>query len=116
MRSFVALMACIACIAWVHSCEKRLLSIHIGIQPQSLSNLTVDAGTADQLPVVAADDHAITAQEPFQTQPKKLAANLKLNTKPTFIKKAVNISTADSSFFNAMVIKQLSHNGAILTP
>jgi hypothetical protein len=29
MRSFVALMTCIACIAWIHSCEKRLLGVRI---------------------------------------------------------------------------------------
>jgi len=36
MRSFVALMACIGCIAWIHSCEKRLLGVRIeknGITP-----------------------------------------------------------------------------------
>ncbi|WP_143308318.1 hypothetical protein [Chitinophaga vietnamensis] len=27
MRSFVALMACIGCIAWIHSCEKRFLGV-----------------------------------------------------------------------------------------
>ncbi|TWF44501.1 hypothetical protein FHW36_101421 [Chitinophaga polysaccharea] len=29
MRSFVALMTCIACIAWIHSCEKRLLGVRL---------------------------------------------------------------------------------------
>lgn len=29
MRSFVALMTCIGCIAWIHSCEKRLLGVRI---------------------------------------------------------------------------------------
>lgn len=34
MRSLVALMACIGCIAWVHSCDKRLLGVHVGTQPE----------------------------------------------------------------------------------
>ncbi|MBO9731889.1 MAG: hypothetical protein J7623_24825 [Chitinophaga sp.] len=29
MRSLVALMTCIGCIAWIHSCEKRLLGVRI---------------------------------------------------------------------------------------
>jgi transcription initiation factor TFIID subunit TAF12 len=29
MRSFVALMTCIGCIAWIHSCEKRLLGVRV---------------------------------------------------------------------------------------
>lgn len=29
MRSFVALMTCIGCIAWIHSCDKRLLGVQL---------------------------------------------------------------------------------------
>ena len=43
MRSFVALMTCIGCIAWIHSCEKRLLGVRLernsitpDYQPQQL--------------------------------------------------------------------------------
>ena len=41
MRSFVALMTCIGCIAWIHSCDKRLLGVQlendkVADQPQQL--------------------------------------------------------------------------------
>ncbi|RAJ85654.1 hypothetical protein CLV59_102359 [Chitinophaga dinghuensis] len=116
MRSFVALMACIGCIVWVHSCETRLLGVHVGIQPQSLSNLTASTGNSPSLPIVAVDDRSITTQGALQTEPNKLAANIKSKTKHRFTRKTTNTPNLDSSFFNAMVIKQLSYNGAILTP
>lgn len=28
MRSFIAFMACAGCIAWIHSCDKRLLGVN----------------------------------------------------------------------------------------
>lgn len=50
MRSFVALMTCIGCIAWIHSCEKRLLGVRIEKknilidQPEQLPLAIVPAG------------------------------------------------------------------------
>ncbi|WP_160714593.1 hypothetical protein [Chitinophaga solisilvae] len=35
MRSFVALMACISGIAWIHSCEKRLLGVKSALVMES---------------------------------------------------------------------------------
>ncbi|MFY0253194.1 hypothetical protein ACDQ55_04485 [Chitinophaga sp. 30R24] len=46
MRSFVALMTCISCIAWIHSCEKRLL----GVTPDNKTNNVLSEGVP-QLPV-----------------------------------------------------------------
>ncbi|MEZ2441430.1 hypothetical protein AB6805_06895 [Chitinophaga sp. RCC_12] len=47
MRSFVALMTCIGCIAWIHSCEKRLLGVRL-----EKNNLLIDQ--PEQLPVAVA--------------------------------------------------------------
>ncbi|MET3875027.1 hypothetical protein [Chitinophaga sp. OAE865] len=50
MRSFVALMTCIGCIAWIHSCEKRLLGVRLEKknilidQPEQLPLAVVPAG------------------------------------------------------------------------
>ncbi len=116
MRSFVALMACIGCIIWVHSCETRLLGVHVGMQPQSLSDLAANNGNNHPLPIVTVDDRSVNTQASLQTEPIKLAAYNKPKTKRHLIGKSAITPRLDSSFFNAMVIKQLSYNGAILTP
>lgn len=52
MRSFVALLACIGCIAWVHSCDKRLLGVTVPVVSGE-GQLPVDMPSFSNIPVVA---------------------------------------------------------------
>ena len=66
MRSFVALMTCIGCIAWIHSCDKRLLGVQLennnpANQPAPLPVVIVVPAVAapvpaDGVPVVGANN------------------------------------------------------------
>jgi hypothetical protein len=64
MRSFVALMTCIGCIAWIHSCDKRLLGVQLennntANQPAPLPVVIVVPAVAapvDGIPVVSANN------------------------------------------------------------
>lgn len=53
MRSFVALLACIGCIAWVHSCDKRLLGVKAAAMSGDSQQLPVDLPSFSSIPVAA---------------------------------------------------------------
>lgn len=53
MRSFVALLACIGCIAWVHSCDKRLLGVKVPVSSGEGHQLPVDIPSFSSIPVAA---------------------------------------------------------------
>lgn len=57
MRSFVALMACIGCIAWIHSCEKRFLGVRTDANSDgTLSSAPFVNNKPLEVPVVAVSD------------------------------------------------------------
>ncbi|SEW07212.1 hypothetical protein [Chitinophaga arvensicola] len=66
MRSFVALMTCVGCIAWIHSCEKRLLGVRLEKnlspidQPQQLPVAVLPAALpANYISLVSSTPHTI---------------------------------------------------------
>lgn len=99
MRSFVALMACIGCIAWVHSCDKRLLGVKINSSSDRDLQLPVDVPSiADHQPVVI--------PIPVYTAAVKVTAPATRVNPATgrFIKRSRNITIVTDSLLNEMAI------------
>lgn len=105
MRSFVALITCIGCIAWIHSCEKRLLGVRLEknnitpyYQPQQLPVATLPATVpAHYISRVTTGDLVVPAPAP-------VASHLKNRTR---LKKqtATPDRAIDSLLFNLAMIK-----------
>ncbi|HEY9259869.1 hypothetical protein [Chitinophaga sp.] len=101
MRSFVALMTCIGCIAWIHSCEKRLLGVRI-----EKNNITPN----DQLwePSVAVFPANLQARyiSQIQVMDNIPAAVIRPKSKPRTKKQpGITHKTTDSLLFNLAVVK-----------
>jgi hypothetical protein len=103
MRSFVALMTCIGCIAWIHSCEKRLLGVRL--EDKNLIN-----NQAQPLPVAVTPATAIApalsvSLVTIPAQEASLVAAAIRRSKKR-LKKRVdteNIATDSMLFTNALV-------------
>lgn len=101
MRSFVALMTCIGCIAWIHSCEKRLLGVR-------LENNNTPIDQPQQLPV-AVLPAAIPASyiSLVSTAPRVLSGPVSHNRSRPRAKKqsGKRYPGADSLLFNQALVK-----------
>ncbi|MEI3801572.1 MULTISPECIES: hypothetical protein [unclassified Chitinophaga] len=102
MRSFVALMTCIGCIAWIHSCEKRLLGVRL-----EKNNLLIDQ--PEQLPLAVAPVSTPAARYISQVIPASntIAVPVSRNrSRPKAKKQTVNNSKAiDSLLFNQVFVR-----------
>ncbi|MGO4294091.1 hypothetical protein [Chitinophaga sp. RAB17] len=100
MRSFVALMTCIGCIAWIHSCEKRLLGVRI-----EKNSLTPD-NQLQQLPVAILPDN-IPAHYISQVTSAPMSSPVVRPRNKLRTKKQTGIAnkTTDSLLFNLAVVK-----------
>ncbi|MFX1702741.1 hypothetical protein PV783_02240 [Chitinophaga sp. CC14] len=102
MRSFVALMTCIGCIAWIHSCEKRLLGVRL-----EKNNLLIDQ--PEQLPLAVAPAGIPAARYISQVVPASntIAVPVSRNrSRPKAEKQTVNNSKAiDSLLFNQVFVR-----------
>jgi|GEM_PF-1808254 len=104
MRSFVALMTCIGCIAWIHSCEKRLLGVRLeknGItpnyQPQQLPVAIIPA-TIPAHYISRVNDNPITPAPLVALHPRNRNRVKKQSGNPEH-------TTLDSLLFNLAVVK-----------
>ncbi|WP_142684704.1 hypothetical protein [Chitinophaga polysaccharea] len=102
MRSFVALMTCIGCIAWIHSCEKRLLGVRL-----EKKNILIDQ--PEQLPLAVVPAGIPPARYISQVIP---ASNTKVvpanrNRNRLKVKKQVpnNNGAIDSLLFNQVFVR-----------
>jgi hypothetical protein len=105
MRSFVALMTCIGCIAWIHSCEKRLLGVRL-----EKNNLLIDQ--PEQLPIAVAPPAGIPAARyisqvvPASNSNTTLAPVNHNRSRPKVKKQTGNNSKAiDSLLFNQVFVR-----------
>lgn len=101
MRSLVALMACIGCIAWIHSCEKRLLGVRIE------KNSIIPNDQLLELPVAVLPANLpahYISQVTDNNVPSRPALHYK--SKPRLKKQPGTTSkTVDSMLFNLAVVK-----------
>lgn len=98
MRSFVALMTCIGCIAWIHSCEKRLLGVRIE------KNSITPNDQLIQLPVAVLPAN-LPAHYISQVT-DNITPVLRPKSKPRMKKQpAISSKTTDSLLFNLAVVK-----------
>ncbi|MGN7822034.1 hypothetical protein ACTJJB_18020 [Chitinophaga sp. 22536] len=96
MRSFVALLACIGCIAWVHSCDKRLL----GVKASAISaegQLPVDMPSFSSIPVAV-------PQKVIPATIRQVSAVHKPMVKPAVAKKHHTAVVQADSLWNSLVI------------
>ena len=98
MRSLVALMACIGCIAWIHSCEKRLLGVRI-----EKNGITPDDQLL-QLPV-AVVPAGLPAHYISQVVDNIPAPVLRPKSKIRIKKQSGITKTTDSLLFNLAMVK-----------
>ncbi|NIG52236.1 hypothetical protein [Chitinophaga sp. Cy-1792] len=118
MRSIVGLMACIGCIAWVHSCEKRILGVQIG-RPyeQSIPTLVTPGYSVENAaPVIARVNNTIHPS-PQISQVKKKSKPGKSNS--SYLSTAGQKfphTLSDSALATMMVIKQTNPSAITLTP
>lgn len=102
MRSFVALMTCIGCIAWIHSCEKRLLGVRIEKnnilidQPEQLPLAIVPAG----IPPARYITQVIPASNTTTTPVSRNRNRPKVKKQP-----ARNNGAIDSLLFNQVLVR-----------
>ncbi|PSL49114.1 hypothetical protein CLV51_101444 [Chitinophaga niastensis] len=106
MRSFVALMACIGCIAWVHSCDKRLLGVslektNVSDQAQQLpmAIIPVAAAPVDNISLVKA---TISGTPTSTTLPQVVAIHAKNRSQS---KKESRHAAKDSLMFDMAVVR-----------
>lgn len=97
MRSFVALLACIGCIAWVHSCDKRLLGVKVSGVSGEDRQLPVDVPAFSNIPVVA-PQKVVTAPVQRMTTVHKPAA------RPAIAKKHYAAVIQADSLWNSLVL------------
>lgn len=102
MRSFVALMTCIGCIAWIHSCEKRLLGVRL-----EKNNFLIDQ--PEQLPVAVAPAVTPAAKYISQVIPASNTIPVPVShskSRPKVKKQTGNNSKAiDSLLFNQVFVR-----------
>ncbi|WP_212000602.1 hypothetical protein [Chitinophaga sp. HK235] len=101
MRSFIALMACIGCIAWVHSCDKRLLGVKVTRNTGGILQLPVD------VPAIASNQEA--PQKILATASRPAPAVHTAPSKPTIAKKRHHAVPPADSLWNGLVASKHSN-------
>ncbi|MBV7528860.1 hypothetical protein [Chitinophaga sp. sic0106] len=119
MRSLVALMACIGCIAWVHSCDERLLGVRVGTQPDvNIPTLASPGSPVDNdLAIFAAaqalEHNVVSAPARSKQLAKVYPAKSSAHRKPaenTNILLAAAVSEVDSLFVSTVNYKSTDLN------
>jgi hypothetical protein len=101
MRSFVALMACIGCIAWVHSCEKRLLGVRL--EKNNISDPVQQVPLAiNPMVVTPVDDISLITATNTITLPKVATIHTKGRS---LSKKESNHTAKESVMFDVAVVR-----------
>jgi hypothetical protein len=99
MRSFVALMACIGCIAWIHSCEKRLLGVRIEKNSITPKDQLLDLPVA-VLPANLPAHYISQVTDNIPSPAVRVRNKTRTKKQPGIISK-----TTDSLLFNLAVVK-----------
>jgi hypothetical protein len=110
MRSFVTLIACIGCIAWVHSLDKRLL----GVKPAGYTDEHQQQLPIDVIPQMATMAPIVPARQHILPQITTGITTARLHHKSSHTTKRIPIAHAvkDSLTANVAVLK---HPGFLLT-
>ncbi|MBC9910754.1 hypothetical protein [Chitinophaga varians] len=96
MRSFVALLACIGCIAWVHSCDKRLLGVTVPVVSGE-GQLPVDLPSFGSIPVAV-------PQKVVTTTIRQVSAVHKAPVRPAVTRKHHAAIVQADSLWNSLVL------------
>ncbi|SHM32723.1 hypothetical protein SAMN05444266_107405 [Chitinophaga jiangningensis] len=125
MRSLVALMACIGCIAWVHSCDERLLGVRVGTQPEvNIPTLASPGSPVDNdravFAAASALEHTIVAAPANDRQLAKVYhSKSRAYRKPAEhanILLATAVSEVDSMFVSTVNYTQSTRHNTDLNP
>ncbi|NML35999.1 hypothetical protein HHL17_02205 [Chitinophaga sp. G-6-1-13] len=109
MRSFVALLACIGCIAWVHSCDNRLLGVKVPAVSGE-GQLPVDMPSFSRIPIAA-------PQKVVSTTIRQVSAVHKPTLRPAVARKHSAAIVQADSLWNSLVIgKRATFLMSNLTP